>query len=338
MRTLATALLLASLSAPAEARARSTTFEGDFSPTSDREAERFCARYERVEGDLRVGPGWPAEDLRLLGCVRGVSGSLVIDRAPALRSLEGLAGLGGDVVLRRIVVKGNPALETVGPGLPRARDLVVAENPLLETLRGLPAPVSGGRYVVSGNPRLRRIDGPTARSGTRLGAITLTNNPRLTQVTGFAGVHAIGTLSATQNARLDRLEGPPLRRADAITLADASIEALPLLSNLEVAGSLTLHNLARLGAIPGLPELTRIGRLYIDGCAELRSIDGLAANRRQRPVLDAAVVRDNPRLPTDHAEQIVRRLSHGADPAGLVFLGNGPPAGDLDAGTPGGRR
>jgi hypothetical protein len=338
MRTLATALLAVGLASPVEASPRSTLFEGDFAPTSERDAERFCGRYDRVTGDLRVGPEWPAEDLRLLGCVRGIRGSLVIDRAPALRSLAGLDGLGGDAVLGRVVVKGNPKLEAIGPGMPRSRDLVIAENPSLRSIAGIPAPVAGGRYVVAGNSQLRRIEGGAARSGTRLAAITVTDNPRLTQVSGFAGVHGIGTLSITRNERLVRIEGPPVRRAEAITIADAFVEALPVLSDLEVASSLTLHNLPRLEALPELPELTRIGRLFVDGCGALRSVDGLAANRRQRPVLDAAVVRANPRLPGDHAEQVLGTLTRGADPAGVVFLGNGPPAGDLDAGVPGGRR
>lgn len=338
MRIYATLLLALGLASPTEARPHSTTFEGDFAPASDQEAVRFCEHYDRITGDLRVGPEWPAEDLRLLGCVRGIRGSLVIDRAPLLRSLEGLAGLGGDTVLARVVVKGNPSLEVVGPGLPRSRDLIVAENPMLEELVALPSPISGGRYVIAGNARLRQVDGAAARTGTRLAAITLTDNPRLTQVSGFAGVHDIGTLSITQNERLTRVQGPLVRRAGSITIADAFVEVLPVLSDLEISNSLTLHGLPRLAALPELPELTRIGRLFVDGCGALRRIDGLAANRSQRPVIDAAVVRGNARLPTDYAAQVLRMLTRGADPAGVVLLGNGPPAGDREAGVPGGRR
>jgi hypothetical protein len=159
MRISATLLLALGLAFPTEARPHSTAFEGDFAPASDQEAERFCDHYDRITGDLRVGPEWPAADLRLLGCVRGIRGSLVIDRAPSLRSLEGLAGLGGDTVLARVVVQGNHSLEAVGPGLPRSRDLVVAENPMLEQLAGLPAPISGSRFVIAGNARLRHVDG-----------------------------------------------------------------------------------------------------------------------------------------------------------------------------------
>lgn len=331
-------MLALGLASVAGARPRSTTLEGDFEPASERDAERFCARYDRIEGDLRVGPAWPAADLRALACVRAVGGSLVIDRAPALRSLEGLDGLQGAAILDRVIVKGNPELGTLGADLPRSRDLVIAENPTLQAVGPLPEPVTGGRYVVAGNARLRQLDGPDARPGTRLEAITLTDNPRLTQVTGFTGVHTIGTLSVTRNERLVRLDGPPLRRAEAVTLADAFVEELPVLSDLEVASSLTLHHLPRLVALPDFPELTRIGRLFVDSCGALRSLDGLVANRRQRPVVDSAMLRANPLLPADSAEQVVGALTRGADPAGVVLLGNGPPSGDLDAGLPGGRR
>lgn len=338
MRRLAPLLLALGLAVNAEARPRSTTFEGDFAPTTEREVERFCDRYTRIRGDLRVGSEWPAEDLSPLACVQHISGSLVLDRAAGLRSVAGLDGLDADSVLQRVVIKGNPGLTHVGRGLPRSRDLVIVENTGLETISGLPRAVPGGRVVIAGNPVLRRVDGPTARAGTRLAAITLTDNARLARVTGFGGVHEVGALSATENPALSVIEGPALRRAGAVTVADANVGILPVLSDLEVADSLTLHNLPRLEAVPPLPELSRIGRLYIDGCGALRSIDGLTANRRQRPVLDAALVRGNGRLPADHAEQVVRSLTRGADPAGIVLVANGPPAGDLDAGLPGGRR
>jgi hypothetical protein len=338
MRSPALLLLALGLALPASARPRSTTWEGDFAPATAKEIEKFCDRYTRVQGDLRIGPEWEGADLSGLACVQHIGGNLVVDRAAGLQRVAGLDGLPDGTVLAKVVIKGNPALTEVGGGLPRSRDLVIAENPLLETVAGLPAPVTGGRIVVASNPELRRIEGGRAKTGTRLEAITLTDNARLARVTGFAGVHEVGTLSVTRNQRLSQLDGPPVRRAGAVTVADAFVETLPVLSDLEVARNLTLHALPRLEALPEMPQLSRIGRLFVDGCGELRSVDGLAANRIQRPVLDAAVLRGNGSLPTDRAEQLLRGLARGAAPDDIVLVANGPPAGDVDPGLPGGRR
>jgi len=334
----ASLLLSLGLAAARPAHAASSTYEGDFEPTSPAQVTEFCATHDGVSGDLRIGPGWGATDLSLLACVAHIGGSLVLDRAPMLETTRGLTGLAPDTVVVRTVIKGNPSLTELGPGLPRTRDLVIAENTILQTVSALPRAVSGGRYVVTANPELQRFEGPEARSGTRLAGVSFAGNPRLQAVTGFRGVDEIEGLSLTGNDALTTLEGPRIRRAGAVTVADAPVEDLPLLDRLEVAQSLTLHALPRLPAVPELYELSRIGRLYIDGCRALGSVDGLAANRSQRPVLDAAVLRGNRVLPSDHAEQILAMLARGTDPGKVVVIANGPRAGDLAPGVPGGRR
>jgi hypothetical protein len=332
---LVSALLIA---LPADAGRRSPVFAGDWAPATADEVERFCLRYDTLDGDLRIGPDWQGADLSPLSCLSRISGKLWVEEAPALTSLAGLDGLAStdEVVFGAVVLRKNPALETTA-GLGRLRGLrvhtlLVTDNPKLAVVEGLPPLLAGGRVEVKGNRQLRRIDGPDLDGRGALDAIVIEDNVRLNAIRGFGGVREVEVLRLRANPALTVLAGPRLQRAGAITVVKSpALPDLDALAALQVADNLNLGGLSRLTALPDLLDLSRVGKLVIGDCPDLANIDGLVANPAQPPVLDQVVLRRLDALPEDLARAILDR----AEVDTLVVDALAPPQGGLDPGLPG---
>lgn len=327
------ALSLALALAPAaEATRRSTVHAGDWAATDFAGIQAFCRRYDRVDGDLVVGPDYRSQDLRALDCLVGVSGAIRIERAPLLRSLDGLERLisGDGLPVSRVVLRDNPALHDASQlaqlspvGL---HHLEVVGNPRLTALVGLPPVLAGGSLVVSGNATLAAVvlgDAATARS--RLTALELRDNPVLVRVAGLRGVTTIDTLRVEASPALVTLDvAPDLQAVGALRLAGLpELAALPPWPALSTVDRWELVDLDRVTALPEAPTLYRVKHLELSDNAALVDLSGLLGNRRSPPTLYGATVRGNGSLDPDHARAVFDRLDDTPGAAEWVIEGNG---------------
>lgn len=319
------------LIAAASARPRDT-WPGDWRPTDPKAIAKVCRSYDRVEGELIIGPDYTAEDLRPLGCLVGVGRGLRVEGAPALRSLAGAEALRppAGVPFVRLRVEGNPALVQIDalnaiPGL-QIQTLHIKNNPALRQLQLGAELVSGGEVLITGNRSLQRIDGPMGLStGARLRAIEVSANPDLVALTGFGRVIAVDRLTVAGNPTLAELSLLPDLRSG----ADLLLRGLPALRDfsfapaLEQAERLGVADLDALERLPAWPSLTRVGTLVISDNAALQRMDGVWSNRSGPPVVDRLIIEDNPALRPEATEGLARRLRTRPDAARVERNGGG---------------
>jgi hypothetical protein len=333
------AIAIALLTTSVHATRRSTVWVGDLSPQDSRELERFCDRYDALEGDLVIGPSWTWSNLAPVSCIQRLSGDLRVEGAPLLTSLEGLTGLAenGGQVIGHVVIRDNPTLRDLDglgdvPGL-RIQSLVVRDNPALVRVDHMPNLVPGGTVRIQHNPQLRTLTGPSAAPGTHARAIELTDNAALETVDGFHGVTEVDTFRITGSPSLQRISGPQLRRVGTLALDGAmGVEDLEFLSRLQVAASWTLDHMPRLTRLPDLPNLAHVGHLTIQRCASLSDVGGMLTDRNAPAVVTEARIEDNPLLPEDHIGRVFARLGTTQKPGALVILRNAPPGDDVHRG------
>lgn len=324
--------LALALAPPADAARRSRVHAGDWAPTDLASIQRFCRRYDRVDGDLVLGPGYRSQDLRALDCVAGVSGAIRVEAAPLLRGLEGLRGLveADALPVGRLVLRDNPALHDARAlgqlGDLGLHHLEVSGNPRLTGLVGLPPVLEGGSLVVSGNEALTSLVlGDAAAGRTRLAAVELRDNPALTRAAGLRGVVAVERFVVEGQPALTDLDlAPDLQTAGTLRLAALpQLAALPLWRGLSTVEDWQLVGLDRVTALPGAPSLYRVRHLQVKDNAALVDLSGLLANRRSPPTFYGATVRDNPALDPEHAAAVFGRLDHTPGAARWIIEGNG---------------
>ncbi len=319
------------LIAAASARPRDT-WPGDWRPTDPKAIAKVCRSYDRVEGELIIGPDYTAEDLRPLSCLVGVGRGLRIEGAPALRSLAGAEALRPPtgVPFVRLRIEGNPALVQVDalnaiPGL-QVQTLHIKNNPALRHVQLGAELVSGGEVLITGNRALQRVDGPPGlATGARLRAVEVSANPDLVALTGFGRVIAVDRLTVAGNAALAELRLLPDLRSG----ADLLLRGLPALRDfafapaLEQAERLGVADLDALERLPAWPNLTQVGTLVISDNAALQRMDGVWSNRSGPPVVDRLIIEDNPALRPEATEGLARRLRTRPDAARLERNGGG---------------
>ena len=336
LRALCALLTLLPLSGEALARARDP-HKGDWRPTDPKSIEKFCRKYDRVLGRLIIGPDYFAEDLGPVACITEITGDLLIEGAPALRSLAGLSGLHTPkgVPLGAVRIEANPVLENVDGlnavrGL-RTQSLSIKNNPNLRSASLRMELVSGGAIDISGNSSLERLEGPSGLpTGAAVRSFDLLNNASLTTISGFDLIHTVDSLSIAGNPRVLQITALPRLRSS----RDLTLRGMPLLRDLQLGGSLesaerlTFADLDALEALPALPSLSRVGHLVVTENNRLRSIDGLLANRVGPPVVDHLTVEDNAALPPADLAPIPRRLR--TRPDAVRMNGNGATANTAD--------
>lgn len=315
----------------ASARPRDT-WPGDWRPTDPKSIAKICRAYDRVEGELIIGPDYTAEDLRPLSCLVGVGRGLRIEGAPALRSLAGAEALRPPtgVPFVRLRVEGNPALVEMDalnaiPGL-QIQTLHVKNNPALEQLRLGAELVSGGEVIITGNLALQRIEGPAGlATGAKLRALEVSANPDLVALAGFARVVSVDRLTVAGNATLAALSlTPDLRSGNDLLLRGLpALRDFSLAPALEQAERLGIADLDALDRMPAWPNLTRVGTLVISDNAALQRIDGVWSNRSGPPVVDRLIIEDNGALRPEATEGLARRLRTRADAARIERNGGG---------------
>ncbi|PCC75466.1 hypothetical protein SAMN02745121_00005 [Nannocystis exedens] len=246
----------------------------------------FCSAYTLgVEVDALIVHDTRIQHLQL-PCLCGVTQSVEITDNPDLVDLSGLGrvrAIGGGLVVAR-----NPGLETL-TGLPAdaalgvavdESSIVIEDNDALVDLAGLP---DGGTELrgdleIVGNERLASLTALPPRL-TRVRGLRVAGNPALDSLAGLpAGLTAIGDggLVLAENHGLRDLTGlpPGLARVDG-PLEIRANEALEQLTGVPAAlvavgGNLEISSNPALRDLSGLPE-----GLQVAGLLEIRDDDRL---------------------------------------------------------------
>lgn len=289
----------------------------DWAPSDADAIAKVCRRYDRVTGELYIGPNYTAEDLRPLRCLREVGRGIRVEGAPNLRSLSGVEALRSPagVPWVHLSVEANPVLTQVDalnaiPDL-RIQSLSVRNNPALRRLSLQVELVSGGELVISGNRALESVSGLSGGpAGVKVRSVELSANPQLRAADGLAKVVAVDRLTIAGAPSLESLALlPDLRSGQDLLLRGLpALRALSLAPALEQTARLSFADLDALDRLPAWPNLTHIGALSVTDNAALVSIDGLLSNRSGPPIVDQLTIEDNPSLPASAVEGLPRRL------------------------------
>jgi hypothetical protein len=163
---------------------------------SQRDLE-LLAGCTRIRGDLRIERS-SLESLAGLENLHTVTGTLEVAGNARLESLSGLENLRS---VEALIVSDNPSLESLDAlrGLERAREIRIQRSPGLETLDGFEGIrelasltlVKTGVFSVSGFSKLVSVD-----------ELSVTSNPRLISLAGFAGLEAATRVRVSGNGRL----------------------------------------------------------------------------------------------------------------------------------------
>ena len=92
---------------------------------------------------------------------------------------------------------------------------------------------------------------------------------------------------------------------------------------LSIIGAYTIEGCDGLERVPGLPDLTRLGRLRIADNESLSSLAGFTASRSGHPTVDRVEVTGNPRLPAVAVDQLLDRMHLPSSADAVVVEGNG---------------
>ena len=166
------------------------------------------AACKAVRGDLRITG--VVTTLEPLAALRSVSGTLAVESAPELDSLDGLERLHA---VSDLVLSQNAELDDIGAlgSLKAVRTVTVKSNPELENLRGLEGVHAlerltierNGIFTLKGLGNLQRVD-----------VFVLEKNRRLVDARALSGVLEAGEVVLVDNSRLAGYSGvlPNLRR------------------------------------------------------------------------------------------------------------------------------
>jgi hypothetical protein len=186
---------------------------------SDVEAQAL-AGCTRVLGDVTVTGS--VSSLEPFASVTSVWGTLRIESAPKLETLDGLSSLRA---ASNLVLKRNPRLNSVRAlrNLQAVHSVTISTNPLLETLSGLEGLRSLDSLTVAGNGiyTLHGLGNVYA-----VGDLVVSDNPRLYDPRGLAGVLEVDRIVLSNNPRLSGHFGilPNLRQPPVIgTIAGNSL-------------------------------------------------------------------------------------------------------------------
>ncbi len=281
-------------------------------------ASLSAPRLEQIGGSLRLGGAVHTVSLPRL---EQVSGEVVIEGAVALRalaldtlsqasalrvrddpvlaslSLARLAEVSGDVVIEAlpalVALERTRSLRTVGG------DLVLADNPLQETVAGLDnLDQVSGAVVLDALPSLRSLAGPVALR--RAGALTVSHTgpvtlPWLTALEQVDGVV--------------RIEG------------NASLRSIDGLSALGSVGGLVIAEHPVLVSLDGLAALTWVGGdLVLERNTTLATVAPLHGIEA---VDGGLTVRDNPTLPTAGIDAWIEAIGTDDIAGPITVEGNG---------------
>lgn len=238
-----------------------------------------------IDGDLIIGS---VDSLAGLGCLRGVTGDVVITGTESLKELDGLGRLGsigGSLWITENAqltsLQGFRALKRVGG------DLVVERNVALTSLAGVTdigRGMRGGIYVRD-NDALETIVG-FSRLAAFGGDLVIAGNPVLDHVEGFYDGETLtvgyGNIIVEDNAMLGWAELPGLgvdSSANTISIAN-NPELKDLLMHgdlkLRVTGDVVISNNPALETMNGLDRIYAItGDLVVEANQELDSLVGL---------------------------------------------------------------
>lgn len=180
--------------------------------------------------------------------------------------------------------------------LEQATVLELYHNRDLKSLSGMPR-LWGLKYVFSSGCPLTDLNGIETSSLERvditdsqitslwgLGApialqmLSLSQNQRLTQLTGWQPGPRLEVLSLNGNMALENLRGlEPLREVGSLDLGSGALVSLTGLEGLESAGSVSIHEQSRLQNLTGLAGLREAGGIVISLNPALTDLAGLSS-------------------------------------------------------------
>jgi hypothetical protein len=304
-------------------------YEGDLVvPVDPKELEKFCRRHNAITGDLIFNRDYAGRDLSAMSCVHRVDGRLVIKKTPHVESLEGLdLNAMAGVPLKSLRIVDNDALVDVsGLSQLRAAKIVIQDNRRLQVISGLPTIVGSTDLTVTNNVDLVELEAPDGhRRSTRLGTVDIQNNPRLVTVRGFDRVVAARSVSLRANARLRELDGfSQLTDVGTFELVGLPmLEAWTAAPRITTIGEYVVEDCDGLRRLPGLPDLTRLGRVTIAENGLLEDVSGLTASRAGHPTVDRVTLMGNAHLSDQAVAQLLDRLHLPADGGAVRVENNG---------------
>ncbi|MFP2930431.1 hypothetical protein ACLESO_35580 [Pyxidicoccus sp. 3LG] len=286
-------------------------------------------------GTSSTGPVWLGSDLGLINNARLISldsldavvpsRNLFVTDNELLRvggAFDYVHELSGDLILRN-----NPLLQAP-PFVALKRlggTLDITNNDAMATLAGPPLQSIGGDFILEGNdallgvglPDLQSIDGRfdvrdnASLSGmtsgiTRLGALSVVDNPSLDSLGNFHALQSIDReLYIGGNEKLPTLTFlGPLQRADSLTvIGNPRLQSLAGLGYLQKLGTLHVHNNNEMTTLQGLAGLRELVDLRVSFNGKLTQ---LGLNGLTRVTSTFSIV-ENPVLPTCQATALAAR-------------------------------
>jgi hypothetical protein len=240
---------------------KSSTVQASVSVSTYAELERYTECQE-IEGDLIIR-GADFEDLRPLGALRRVGGSLILNTTGSLR------GLGALEEVESLVIEQFRG-DTLSPLRRLARvlqQLSITGADRITDLSGLGALVAVQRVELIGDGSLQTLDGLNVPR--QLDGLRLLDLPELRNVSALA----------------------PLERVDAIEIQNTALSELNGLQNLSEATSLALADNAALGSLSQLGRLGGLSLLFLQGLgvSNANGLEGLKT-------LENVIIQNNPNL------------------------------------------
>ncbi len=163
---------------------------------------------DTIDNDLAIIANPQLKNLHGLDELRRISHTLLVENNSALQHLAGLENLhytGGQVLVRHNINLLD--LKGLGP-IPFPLDVEIIDNKRLKTVEGMDS--TGwvfGAITIAENDSLQQCSGFKALQ--KVFSLTIQNNPRLTDFTGFGSDHALSIerLFIRDNAQLGSLQG-----------------------------------------------------------------------------------------------------------------------------------
>ncbi len=297
--------------------------------------EKFCRKYDRISGKLRVGPDWKEANLEKLSCIQEIGEELVIEGTSELESLRGLERITtpAGVPWRAVRLRDNEKLSDIS-ALSQVKELryqivEVTNNPRIETLQIPGEIVSEGIVRINGNAGLTRLVGPQGvEGGSRLKSVIINGNVQLETVEGFNRIAQVSELTITGDPVLSSLN----TFGDAREMGDILLRGLPRLAKLGVAPgmeqvrSLVVADMDAVEQLPGWTHLQWAGSVQLTDNERLSDVSGLLTNHTAPPVVDKLVITHNPTLDPARVESLPRRLSTPLSACTIEDNGGGLPA------------
>ena len=240
--------------------------------TSEAELRAFAARgCELLESTLTIRSP-TLESMDALGSpsvLRVITGDLVVEESPILRSFRAFMGLeriGGSLLITASGVEnleGFEALRFIGSDS-FAHALVIADNPALADVTAL-----GGltrlttSIVLANNAVLTSAAGIDRLASTS--NVTIANNAALSELAGLTDLENATSLTVASNPSLATLSLPGLLEAGSLSITANEVLASVSLPLLERAQTLTIAENQTIASVGTLDALVDVGLLIIAG-------------------------------------------------------------------------